>query len=59
MGEKFGGVVDENMVVYGVGNLRVVDTSAVPFVVNGHPTSIIYAMAKRAADLTKRKWKGV
>jgi choline dehydrogenase-like flavoprotein len=56
MSKDLGGVVDRNMIVYGTENLRVVDASAVPFEVNGHPTSTIYPIAERAADLIKRRW---
>lgn len=58
MKKEFGGVLDENMIVYGSSNLRVVDASAIPFEVNGHPTSLIYAMAEKASDLIKAKWAG-
>jgi choline dehydrogenase-like flavoprotein len=56
MSKDIGGVLDSNMVVYETDNLRVVDASAIPFEVNGHPTSTIYAMAEKAADLIKRRW---
>lgn len=54
--KEFGGVLDDQMVVYGTRNLRVVDASAIPFEVNGHPTSTIYAMAEKLSDLIKAKW---
>ncbi|KAH0345039.1 alcohol oxidase, partial [Aureobasidium melanogenum] len=57
MSRKLGGVIDPQMIVYGTSNLRVVDASAIPFEVNGHPTSTIYAMAEKAADLIKTRWK--
>lgn len=44
-------VVDSNGIVFGLDNLRVVDTSAMPFLTPGHPQSVVYAMAERAADL--------
>lgn len=44
-------VVDSNGIVFGLDNLRVVDTSAMPFLPPGHPQSVVYAMAERAADL--------
>lgn len=56
--KEFGGVLDEELVVHGTGNLRVVDASAVPFEVNGHPTSTIYAMAEKLSDLIKERWAG-
>lgn len=58
MSRELGGVLDSCLVVYGTGNLRVVDASAFPFEVNGHPTSTIYAVAERAADLIKGRWEG-
>ncbi|KAG9668651.1 alcohol oxidase, partial [Aureobasidium melanogenum] len=56
MSRELGGVIDSQMIVYGTSNLRVVDASAIPFEVNGHPTSTIYAMAEKAADLIKMRW---
>ena len=56
MSKDLGGVVDSNMIVYGTQNLRVVDASAIALEVNGHPTSTIYAMAEKAADLIKSRW---
>lgn len=44
-------VVDSNGLVFGFDNLRVVDTSAMPFLTPGHPQSVAYAMAERVADL--------
>jgi choline dehydrogenase len=56
MSKDLGNVVDRNMIVYGTENLRVVDASAIPSEVNGHPTSTMYAITERAADLIKRRW---
>lgn len=44
-------VVDSNGLVFGFDNLRVVDTSAMPFLTPGHPQSVVYAMAERLADV--------
>jgi choline dehydrogenase-like flavoprotein len=46
----WGGVVDETFKVYGTKGLRVVDASVVPMEVNGNPTSVIYALAEKAAE---------
>ncbi|KAI1313201.1 hypothetical protein F5Y03DRAFT_338385 [Xylaria venustula] len=48
-----GGVVDPNLKVYGVANLRVVDTSILPIVTRGNPQTTVYAVAERAADIIR------
>jgi choline dehydrogenase len=49
-----GGVVDPSLKVYGTENVRVVDASIIPLNVRGNITSLVYAIAERAADLIKR-----
>lgn len=44
-------VVDSNGLVFGVGSLRVVDASAMPFLTPGHPQSIVYALAEKVAGI--------
>ncbi|KAE8212206.1 hypothetical protein CF327_g4139 [Tilletia walkeri] len=46
-----GGVVDSEFRVYGVQGLRIVDASSFPQLTPGHPQSVLYMMANRAADL--------
>ncbi|KAI5205093.1 choline dehydrogenase [Aureobasidium subglaciale] len=46
----WGGVVDTRFRVYGVQGLRIVDASVIPVEVNGNPTSLIYALAEKAAE---------
>ncbi|KAH8704347.1 hypothetical protein GQ44DRAFT_664193 [Phaeosphaeriaceae sp. PMI808] len=43
-------VVDSNAKVFGVQGLRVVDASAFPFQVPGHPQSTVYMLAEKIAD---------
>ncbi|KKY37477.1 putative choline dehydrogenase [Diaporthe ampelina] len=50
-----GGVVDHRLRVYGVEGLRVVDASVFPMVPQGTITSIVLAMAERAADFVKEE----
>ena len=49
-----GGVVDERLVVYGTGNLRIVDASIMPTIPGGNIQSNVYAVAERGADLIRR-----
>lgn len=45
-----GAVVDWRAKVFGVGGLRVVDASVLPFALPGHPQATIYALAEKIAD---------
>ncbi|KAK2735823.1 hypothetical protein FQN57_001100 [Myotisia sp. PD_48] len=48
-----GGVVDQNLIVYGTKNLRVCDASVFPLITRGNIMSTVYAVAERAADIIK------
>lgn len=49
-------VVDSNGKVFGVTGLRVVDASAFPLIVPGHPQATVYMLAEKIADaIIKRK----
>lgn len=50
-----GGVVDNNLKVYGTSNVRVVDASIFPLHVQGNIVSLVYAVAEKAADIIKGK----
>jgi choline dehydrogenase-like flavoprotein len=53
MPKQLGGVVNNRLKVYGTANVRVVDASVLPFQLSGHPSSTVYAVAERAADIIK------
>ncbi|KAI0521645.1 hypothetical protein F5B22DRAFT_634539 [Xylaria bambusicola] len=53
MPRELGGVVDEELKVYGVEGLRVVDASVEPVLVGANTCQTTYAVAEKAADLIK------
>jgi len=48
-----GGVVDADLRVYGIPNLRIVDASVFPAIISGHTAAPCIAIAECAADLIK------
>ncbi|QRW00600.1 GMC oxidoreductase [Ceratobasidium sp. AG-Ba] len=58
MPRKEGGVVDSELRVYGIRNLRVADASIFPLSMSSHPQATLYALGekvvKKAADILKR-----
>ncbi|KAK3361481.1 hypothetical protein B0T24DRAFT_562183 [Lasiosphaeria ovina] len=53
MPRELGGVVDEQLRVYGVSNLRVVDASIIPTLPGANTCQTVYAIAEKAADLIR------
>ncbi|CAG8958995.1 hypothetical protein HYFRA_00012154 [Hymenoscyphus fraxineus] len=47
-------VLDSKAKVYGVDGLRVVDASAFPFAIPGHPQASVYMLAEKIADEIKK-----
>lgn len=57
MPEAEGGVVDQELKVYGVANLRVVDASIFPLEIRNNLQTSVYAVAEKAADIIKSDWR--
>ncbi|KAK4163120.1 GMC oxidoreductase-like protein [Cladorrhinum sp. PSN259] len=55
MPRKLGGVVDEDLLVYGVSGLSVVDASIMPDLPGAYTQQTVYAIAEKAADLIKAR----
>jgi choline dehydrogenase-like flavoprotein len=46
-------VVDADLRVRGIANLRIADASVMPLLSGGHPQMAVYAIGEKAADLIK------
>ncbi|KXG50149.1 Glucose-methanol-choline oxidoreductase [Penicillium griseofulvum] len=51
--EKQGGVVDANLLVYGLTNVRVADASIIPISLSTHLMSSTYGVAEQASDIIR------
>ena len=49
-------VVDPQLQVYGIKNLRVVDASIIPIIPASHPNGVIFMIGEKAADMVKKRW---
>jgi len=51
------GVVDGELKVHGVSNLRVVDASVLPFIVSGNTNAPTIAVAEKASAMIRESWR--
>ncbi|KAI1796681.1 GMC oxidoreductase [Ganoderma leucocontextum] len=54
-----GGVVDANLKVYGLGNVRVADASVFPFSFSSHLQAPVYGLAEQASNIIRATYNGV
>lgn len=47
-------VVDHNLKVYGIQNLRIVDCSVIPVTISGHTNAAAFMIGEKAADIIKK-----
>jgi choline dehydrogenase-like flavoprotein len=57
MGIDSDSVVDPELRVYGIRNLRVADGSIMPEIPASHTNSVIFMIGEKASDLIKKTWK--
>jgi choline dehydrogenase-like flavoprotein len=55
MPEELGGCVSDELLVYGVKELSVVDASIIPMIPATHLQATMYAVAENAADIIKKR----
>lgn len=58
MGVDEDAVVDPQLRVYGIKNLRVVDGSIMPEIAASHTNAVIFMIGEKAADMVKQRWYG-
>ncbi|XP_015119141.1 glucose dehydrogenase [FAD, quinone] isoform X2 [Diachasma alloeum] len=51
-----GGVVNEQLKVYGINKLRVIDASIMPLLISGHTNAPTYMIGEKASDMIKEEW---
>ncbi|KIJ66623.1 hypothetical protein HYDPIDRAFT_151307 [Hydnomerulius pinastri MD-312] len=51
MDDPLPGVVDDELRVHGIANLRIADASIFPTVPSTHPQALVYAVAEKCADM--------
>lgn len=47
---ELGGIVGPDLKVYGIANLRVVDSSIIPVIPSAHLQSVVYALAEKVSS---------
>ncbi|KAJ7493606.1 alcohol oxidase [Mycena latifolia] len=53
---SMGGVVDPQLKVYGLANVRIIDAGIFPFTISVPIQPTVYAIAEKAADMIKTTW---